>query len=73
ETDIEGGMKGIRRIKEMLTEIIEEFDWPIQFSIGLVTYNILPENVEAMIKTADQLQNEAKNSDDNIQQRVIDY
>jgi diguanylate cyclase (GGDEF)-like protein len=74
ETDIEGGIKGIRRIREMLTEIIEEYEWPIQFSVGLVTYNILPENVDEMIKTADELQNEAKDiATDRIQHQVIDY
>ncbi len=73
ETDIEGGIKGIQRVKKMLAEIIVEFDWPIRFSIGLVTYNILPKNVEEMIKTADELQDKAKNSEDNIQHQVIDY
>lgn len=74
ETDIEGGLKGIQRVKELLTEIIAEYEWPIKFSVGLVTYNILPENVDEMIKTADELQNEAKDSgNERIQHQVIDY
>ena len=74
ETDIEGGMRGIRRVKDQLSEFADEYNWPIMFSIGLVTYNILPEDVDEMIKTAGELQSEVKESNsERIQHQVVDY
>lgn len=73
ETGIEGGMKGIRRVNNLLMQVIEEFEMPVSFSIGLVTYNILPETIEQMIKDSGSVKNQPHDpGSDPIQHRVVD-
>jgi diguanylate cyclase (GGDEF)-like protein len=73
ETGIEGGIKGIRRVNDLLMQIIEEYELPVSFSIGLVTYNILPESIDQMISQADTLKDESRRpGSDHIQHQVVD-
>ncbi len=73
ETGIEGGLKGIRRVNELLQQTIEEFEMPISFSIGLVTYNILPDTIQQMIDEANALTDRPFTpGEDNIHSQVVD-
>lgn len=73
ETGIEGGIKGIRRVNDLLMKIIEEYDMPVSFNIGLVTYNILPESIDQMIAYADAIKEESRQpGQDRIQHKVVD-
>jgi diguanylate cyclase (GGDEF)-like protein len=60
ETGIEGGIKGIRRIQDLLMQTIEEFEMPVSFCVGLVTYHILPDSIADMIAEADALKEETR-------------
>lgn len=73
ETGIEGGLKGIRRVNDLLEETIEEYEMPVSFSIGLVTYNILPDNIQQMIDEANALSNRPHSpGEDSIHSQVVD-
>jgi diguanylate cyclase (GGDEF)-like protein len=73
DTGIEGGIKGVRRLKDILIQAVEEIQYPVSFSIGLVTYNILPETVEEMIRDADDMKDQArKQSNEKFKHKLID-
>lgn len=73
DTGIDGGIKGIRRVNELLLQLIEEHEMPISFSIGLVTYNILPDSIDQMIAQASALKEENHPpGSDPISHQVVD-
>jgi diguanylate cyclase (GGDEF)-like protein len=73
DTGIEGGLKGVRRLKDILMQAVEEYQSPVSFSIGLVTYNILPETVEEIIREADEMKDQARReSNDKFKHKLID-
>ncbi|MCW8999473.1 MAG: hypothetical protein OQK04_12255, partial [Kangiellaceae bacterium] len=39
--------------------------WPVSFSVGMVTFEIMPSDIKEAIKIADELMYSVKNSDKN--------
>jgi diguanylate cyclase (GGDEF)-like protein len=53
ETGAVGARAAVTRIHKILSRKTPETDWQVTFSIGMVTYNQVPESVEEMIRLAD--------------------
>jgi diguanylate cyclase (GGDEF)-like protein len=72
ETDAERGARAISKLREAFEQAMSENDWPVSASIGLVTFEVAPSSVEAMIKEADTLMYSVKTSGKNdVRQAVI--
>jgi GGDEF domain-containing protein len=51
---------------------VQKNDWPITFSIGAATFNVIPNSIGEMIREADSLMYEVKKEGkDMIRVRVI--
>ena len=60
------------KLKERLMSLAEKSLWPVTFSMGLVTYETVPESVDDILKTADALLLRAKvNGKDRIEHEII--
>ncbi len=60
-------------LRQRLLAAMHESGWPVTFSIGVVSYRRAPNNLETLLKEADQLMYEAKEAGrDRILQRVPD-
>jgi diguanylate cyclase (GGDEF)-like protein len=60
ETDQEGARAVVARIRKMLEEILKEGHWPSTLSVGLVTFAGIPDSIDEMIRTADDMMYRAK-------------
>ena len=58
-------LKVINRMKNSLLDLMEEKNWPVTFSIGLVTYHKPPSGVDIMVREADDLMYIAKRNGKN--------
>lgn len=65
ETDSPEALGLIERIKNRLTIIADEEQWPVTFSIGIVTFRTTPDSVEEMIDVADTLMYSVKRTSKN--------
>lgn len=65
ETGEMDSKSAVRKIKNHLRQAMVEAGWPVTFSIGLVTYKVMPENLKEMIKYADSLMYAVKRSGKN--------
>jgi diguanylate cyclase (GGDEF)-like protein len=65
ETDSNEAEGLIERIKNELMKLVNENQWPITFSIGIVSFISTPNSVEEMINVADTLMYSVKNSSKN--------
>lgn len=54
-----------RKLQKELLEAMAAHEWPVTFSIGVATYTVPPENVEALLKSADTLMYRVKQSGKN--------
>ena len=66
ETTHESAVTVLNRIKELLTDALQRSGWPSTFSMGVVTYMNPTDSIDEMVKKADRLMYEAKNSGKNI-------
>ncbi|NJP07128.1 MAG: GGDEF domain-containing protein [Chloroflexaceae bacterium] len=48
------------RVREELLGAMHQHDWPMTFSIGVVTYTLLPDHIDDLVHEADQLMYEVK-------------
>ena len=71
ETDENESYKVIERLKIKLSEVASAYDWPITFSVGLVTYLSPPETIEAMLKFSDEIMYNAKSSGKNCTKHIV--
>jgi diguanylate cyclase (GGDEF)-like protein len=55
ETGADAGRTAISKIRHALLEEMEKHNWPVSFSIGVVTYTVPPAAVDGMVKKADDL------------------
>lgn len=55
ETDYASSNTAIKHLQKCLLEEMKRNDWPVTFSIGMVTFEQMPEDVRDMIKIADDL------------------
>ena len=62
-----------RKLKEKLSNLMQENSWPVTFSIGAVTFENPPDSVEQLVIAADrQMYNAKKNGKDRIHYKVIE-
>ena len=60
------------KIKEQLLKLAERKRWPVTFSLGLVTYESVPDNVQSMVTAADRMMYLAKEGGKNaLKHRII--
>jgi diguanylate cyclase (GGDEF)-like protein len=72
ETGETDSKSAVRKIKNHLLQAMIDADWPVSFSIGLVTYEAMPENLKEMVKHADSLMYAVKKSGkDGFQHSVL--
>jgi diguanylate cyclase (GGDEF)-like protein len=63
-----------RKLKEKLSNLMRNNNWPVTFSIGAVTFEAAPESVEELIIAADkQMYNAKKNGKNRIHYKVDEY
>ncbi len=55
ETGEEHVREVITKVKEVLTKVVQRNNWPVSFSIGVVTSAVCDFNIDEMIKTADKI------------------
>lgn len=60
ETDCAPASTALEKLRTALNAAIEKHNWPVTFSIGLVTFKSPPESVQDMISAADRAMYEAK-------------
>lgn len=71
ETDFESSSVLISRINEKLKQKMKEKNLSVTISIGAITYIVLDENIEEMIKNVDSLMYKAKNEGKNRIEHII--
>ncbi len=72
ETDTQPALEFISRLKTRLLGAMESRNWPITFSIGIITFQTAPKTLEELVKTADGLMYEVKkNGKNNIRHQVF--
>jgi diguanylate cyclase (GGDEF)-like protein len=60
------------KLKEMMNNLMNKYNWPVTLSIGVVTFLKAPESVDEMMNKADHLMYSAKfDGKNNIKQSVI--
>jgi len=55
ETDYASSNTAIKHLQQCLLDGMRNNNWPVTFSIGMVTFEQVPEGIREMIKTADDL------------------
>ncbi len=65
ETEQDGARTVLTKIRDCLTRKMEENDWPVGFSIGVLTFLSTPSTVDEMIRLADGLMYAVKQSGKN--------
>ncbi|MBU4392873.1 MAG: diguanylate cyclase [Actinobacteria bacterium] len=65
ETGADAGREAARHLQGLLLDAMREHDWPVTFSIGLVTFEEPPASVNEMIKVADRLMYSVKDTTKN--------
>ncbi len=61
----------LNRFRSRYDETMQKSNWPVTFSIGCITYDLPPENLEAVINSASALMQQAKQNGKN--NTVFDY
>ncbi|HVF57113.1 MAG TPA: diguanylate cyclase [Pyrinomonadaceae bacterium] len=71
ETNEQAAEVAIRRIRRSLLGVARQHDWPVTFSVGVVTWDAPPASVDEMLRAADDLMYVAKSHGKNtIRHRV---
>ncbi len=65
KSDSESSLEVVKKLQNMLMDVMNKKGWPVTFSIGLVTYNSPPDEVEEIIRNTDELMYAAKQSGKN--------
>jgi len=61
------------KLQKQLLDIMQDNQWKVTFSIGVATYNAVPDSVEETIRAADELMYQVKhNGKNSIRHAVID-
>ena len=55
ETDQEQGRIVVDKVQKQLMEAMQEKQWPVTFSIGLISFNVPPESIDEMVREADRV------------------
>lgn len=71
ETEQEEAKAAFTKAEEILRKRMKERGWPVSFSVGLVTFATLPNDIKEALKVADDLMYSVKNGDkDNVAYKV---
>lgn len=62
ETDASGARTKLGKLKNELTNKSREYNWPIRFNIGFVSFDIPPSSIDEAFKFAESLINQIKNN-----------
>jgi diguanylate cyclase (GGDEF)-like protein len=60
ETGYEAAQASIAKIHQMLSDEVRERDWPVSFSIGVITCPEAPEDAEVLLQQVDEMMYKAK-------------
>ena len=55
ETDADGAVASLTKLREFLLRAMNQHDWPVTFSIGAVTFRVTPPTIDWLIRGADDL------------------
>lgn len=65
--------KAVEKLQKRLMEIVTKNNWPVSFSIGLITYHKAPDKTETLMVGADGVRNRAKSAGPNsIKHETVD-
>lgn len=71
ETGQDASKAAFAKASEELQRRMSSYDWPVSFSVGLVTFETMPTDIKEAMKIADELMYSVKNADkNNISYRV---
>ncbi len=65
ETGQEEAKAAFKKASQQLEKRMTYCKWPVTFSVGLVTFEVMPDDIKEVIKIADDLMYSVKNSDKN--------
>jgi len=65
ETKQDSARKVFLKVSSLLRKRMRENEWPVSFSIGLVTFEEIPEDIKEAIKVADELMYSVKSKEKN--------
>ena len=71
EANYEQSNMVIKKLTREIKNEMEKYNWPITFSIGLVTFKKIPISADEMIKIADDMMYKAKKSGKNLIKRLL--
>lgn len=54
------------KLHQRLSDVVQKKNWPVTFSIGVVTFTVPPASIDEMIRAVDRLMYSAKNSGKNL-------
>ena len=60
ETDSEAATMALNKIQRSLQAAMKQRQWPVTFSVGLVTFQPPPDSIQSMVNAADQAMYTAK-------------
>lgn len=71
ETQPEAARNTFIKVREMLQKRMDKYNWNVSFSIGMVTFKVLPDDIKEAILIADDLMYSVKNyKKDNIAYKI---
>ena len=74
ETDAAAAQVVIRRVRHRLLDLARENRWPVTYSIGLITWDSPPADVDEMLRAADEVMYTAKHHGKNrVQHRILKH
>lgn len=65
ETEIDAVKEAYSKARNSLKREMKKNCWPVTFSVGIVTFDVMPEDLKQAIKIADELMYSIKNADKN--------
>ncbi len=66
ESEAAAARNFFNKLHQRLTDIAQKRNWPVTFSIGVVTFTVPPASIDEMIRIVDTLMYSAKNSGKNL-------
>ncbi|MDY6862578.1 MAG: diguanylate cyclase [Thermodesulfobacteriota bacterium] len=66
ETGAEAAYSVVKKIQKELLTVVQNNEWPVTFSFGVVTFNNAPVTIDEPLKKADNLMYSAKQSNKNV-------
>jgi diguanylate cyclase (GGDEF)-like protein len=71
ETGIDAALTTVQRMRQTLSDTMQQQHWPVTFSIGVATFTSPPASVDVLINSADQLMYAAKQSGKNAVRHAV--